>query len=150
VIANLRLQVNQPKEHTEANGDPGANSPVQGYAAHYCNLSSRVNPRVVACSFIASGLRLFDITKVRHPKEIAYFVSPTEAQPENGGQASDFAMSQPAIVAKRREVWYTDGTTGFYALRVAKRAWPRKRASGPAKRGRACRGKRRCPPGRHK
>jgi hypothetical protein len=146
VIANLRLQVNQPKEHTEAKGDPGANSPVQGYAAHYCNLSSRVNPRVVACSFIASGLRLFDITKLRHPREMAYFVSPTVAQPENGGSASDFAMSQPAIVAKRREVWYTDGTTGFYALRVAKRAWPKSRA----KRGRACRGKRRCPPGHRK
>jgi hypothetical protein len=125
VIAHLRLQVNQPREHSEARDDPGAQSPVQGYAAHYCNIPTRVNPRVVACSFIASGLRLFDISKVRHPKEIGYFVSPTVAQPENGGQASDFAMSQPAIIAKRREVWYTDGTSGFYALRVAKSAWPK-------------------------
>ena len=42
-------------------GDPGAHSPVQGYAAHYCNIPTRVDPLVVACSFIASGLRVFDI-----------------------------------------------------------------------------------------
>ena len=34
---------------------------AQGYAAHYCNIPTRVNPKIVACSFIASGLRLFDI-----------------------------------------------------------------------------------------
>jgi DNA-binding beta-propeller fold protein YncE len=44
VIANLRLQVNQPSEHAEAGDDPGAQSPVQGYAAHYCNIPTRVNP----------------------------------------------------------------------------------------------------------
>jgi hypothetical protein len=38
--------------------------------------------------------------------------------------ASDFAMSKPVIVPDRREVWYTDGTTGFYVLRVAREAWP--------------------------
>jgi hypothetical protein len=125
VVANLRLQVNEPKEHEAAGDDPGAQSPVQGYAAHYCNIPTRVNPRVVACSFIASGLRVFDITKLRHPKEIAYFVSPTVAQPENGESGSDFAMSQPAIVPKRHEVWYSDGTTGLYVLRVARSAWPK-------------------------
>jgi hypothetical protein len=125
VIANLRLQVNQPSEHEEAADDPGAQSPVQGYAAHYCNIPTRRNPRIVACSFIASGLRLFDISKLRHPKEIGYFVSPTSPQFENGESESDFAMSQPAIISKRREVWYSDGTTGLYVLRVAKSAWPK-------------------------
>ena len=62
VIANLRLQVNQPADHAAAAGDPGAISPVQGYAAHYCNIPTRVDPKIVACSFIASGLRVFDIT----------------------------------------------------------------------------------------
>jgi hypothetical protein len=38
--------------------------------------------------------------------------------------ASDFAMSKPVIVPARREVWYTDGATGFYALHVAESAWP--------------------------
>ncbi|MEA2180508.1 MAG: hypothetical protein QOG77_3805, partial [Solirubrobacteraceae bacterium] len=68
---------------------------------------------------------VFDISKIRAPKEIAYFVSPTRARFENGSQASDFAMSMPQIIPKRHEVWYTDGTTGFYVLRVDKAVWPR-------------------------
>jgi hypothetical protein len=125
VIANLRLQVNQPEDHAAASSDPGAFSPVQGYAAHYCNIPTPKNPRIVACSFINSGLRLFDISNIHKPKELGYFVSPTRAQFENGGMASDFAMSMPQIIPKRREVWYTDGTTGFYVLRVDKAVWPR-------------------------
>src|SRR3954447_22282023 len=86
VIANLRLEVNQPQAHHDAAGDPGATSPVQGYAAHYCNVPTRVNPKVVACSFIVSGLRVFDISDVVHPKEIAYYVAPTNARAENTEQ----------------------------------------------------------------
>jgi hypothetical protein len=123
VVSNLRLQVNQPKEHAEANGDPGADSPVQGYAAHYCNVPTRVDPKVVACSFIASGLRVFDISRLTHPKEIAYYVAPTADKPENGYKASDFAMSKPAF-APGRQIWFSDGPSGFYALRVAKSVWP--------------------------
>jgi hypothetical protein len=124
VISNLRLQVNQPADHKAASGDPGALSPVQGYAAHYCSLSSDVDPTVVACSFITSGLRVFDITEVTHPKEIAYYVAPTQPRAENGFMASDFAMSKPAIVPERREIWYSDGPTGFYVVRVSADAWP--------------------------
>src|SRR3954471_537246 len=112
VVANIRLQVNQPDDHKKYGSDPGAdgfaNGFVQGYAAHYCNLNSRVNPTLVACSFIVSGLRLFDITDLTAPKEIGYFVAPTKAKTENGQQASDFAMSMPKIIGKRHEVWYTD------------------------------------------
>jgi hypothetical protein len=124
VVANLRLQVNQPADHAAASNDPGASSPVQGYAAHYCSLSSEVDPTVVACSFIASGLRVFDISDLLHPKEIAYYVAPTQPRAENEFMASDFAMSKPAIVPSRREVWYSDGATGFNVLRVAKEVWP--------------------------
>ena len=128
IVSNLRLQVNQPKEHAEAGGDPGAmgiaHGGAQGYAAHYCNIPTRIDPKLVACSFIASGLRVFDIEDVTKPREIAYFVAPTKAKAENVGQASDFAMSQPAFVPERREIWFTDGTSGFYALRLTNGAWP--------------------------
>jgi hypothetical protein len=39
--------------------------------------------------------------------------------------ASDFAMSQPAFAPDRHEIWYSDGTAGFYALRVDSSVWPR-------------------------
>jgi hypothetical protein len=129
IVAQLRLQVNNPKEHAEAGGDPGADGSIhggaQGYAAHYCNIPTRVDPKIVACSFIASGLRIFDISKLTAPKEIGYYVAPTQSKFENGGNASDFAMSQPAFVPDRREIWWTDGTSGFYALRVNADVWPK-------------------------
>jgi len=123
VVSNLRLQVDQPAEHHAAANDPGASSPVQGYAAHYCNFPSRVDPKVVACSFIASGLRVFDISKLAAPKEIAYFVAPATPRMENRFDGSNFAMSQPAF-GQGREIWYTDGGSGFYDVRVDKKVWP--------------------------
>lgn len=124
VIANLRLQVDQPADHHAAGNDPGTFSPAQGYAAHYCNIPTRVDPKIVACSFIASGLRVFNISDILHPKEIAYFVAPTKPNTETGYTNSDYAMSQPAFDVARHEIWYTDGGTGFYVLQVTNRAWP--------------------------
>lgn len=124
-IAHLRLQVNQPDDHRAAANDPGALSPVQGYAAHYCGLPTRTDPTIVACSFIASGLRVFDISDLERPKEIAYYVAPTKGRVENGFQPSSFAMSQPVVVPERREVWYSDGTAGFYVVRIAEEVWPK-------------------------
>jgi hypothetical protein len=123
VVSNLRLKVNQPGPHHEARGDPGALSPVQGYAAHYCDIPTPRDPQVVACSFIASGLRVFDISDLKKPREIGYFVAPTKPRIENGFMASDFAMAKPAF-APGRQIWYSDGATGFYNVRVDKRVWP--------------------------
>jgi LVIVD repeat-containing protein len=142
IVSNLRLQVDQPAEHAAASGDPGGNGAPQGYAAHYCNIPTRVDPKVVACSFIASGLRIFNIADLVHPKEIGYFVAPPQPRSENGYRASDFAMSKPAFAPERREIWFTDGTSGFYALRVDKSVWPQD-AAAPSGRAPSCTGRRR-------
>jgi hypothetical protein len=125
VVSNLRLAVNQPAEHRAADGDPTPlPAPVSNYASHYCAIPREVDPQIVACSFINSGLRVFDIRNPRRPREVAYYVSPPAPAAVAGAEKSDFAMSQPAFVPRRREVWYTDATSGFYALRLAKRVWP--------------------------
>ena len=36
-------------------------------------------------------------------------------------------MSQPAFDTARHEIWYTDGGTGFYVLRVDNGVWPQPR-----------------------
>jgi hypothetical protein len=123
VVSDIRLGVNQPENRDGLAGDPGASSPAQGYAGHYCEVPQREEPGIVACSFIASGLRVFDIRDPRRPREIAYFTTPL-THSSNGGTPSNYAMSAPAFVPERREIWYADGNTGFYALRVAKGVWP--------------------------
>ncbi|MDQ3631816.1 MAG: hypothetical protein M3417_11225, partial [Actinomycetota bacterium] len=126
VISNLRLAVHQSENRAQLTGDPGARSPAQGYAGHYCSVPTQVDPGIVACSFIASGLRVFDIRDPQAPKELAYFVAP----PANLGgtplplERSNYAMSKPAFNAERGEIWYSDGNSGFYALKVAQGVWP--------------------------
>ena len=132
--------MNQAADHAAAKSDPGALSPVQGYAAHYCDLDSRVDPKVVACSFIASGLRVFDITDLTKPKEIGYFVGAHQGRDRERFMASSYAMSKPEIVPGRREVWYTDGATGFYNVRIDSRVYPA--STGASGGGRGCLAKR--------
>lgn len=123
VVSNLRLEVNNPKSQMgPAGDDPGASSGLQGYDGHYCAVPKRHEPGIVACSFIVSGLRVFDISDPYHPKEIAYFNQPPE--PNASGPRGSYAMSGPAFNEKRREIWYSDGNSGFYNVRITNGVWP--------------------------
>lgn len=117
VVSNLRLEVNQAEARAgEQAGDNGADSGLQGYTGHYCNVPQRVDPGIVACTFILSGLRIFDIRDPLNPKEIAYFNGPITD--------SAYAMASPTFVPERGEVWYSDGNSGFYAVKVTNGVWP--------------------------
>jgi hypothetical protein len=123
VVSNLRLAVNKG-EQTE---DPGDDQPFQGYQGHYCSLPSRVDPHIVACSFIMSGLRVFDIRHPKRPREIAYFNKPR--LPGTGiyaNKAGAFAMAAPAYDQATRDIWYTDGNSGFYVVRLTRAAGVRR------------------------
>jgi hypothetical protein len=125
VVSNLRLAVNMPAVHKAADGDPSElPAPNFNYAAHYCQIPREVDPGIAACSFINSGLRIFNIQNPRHPREVAYFVSPPKTGTLAGAEASDLAMSQPAFDPARRQVWYTDATSGFWNLQLSKSVWP--------------------------
>jgi hypothetical protein len=111
LTSNIRLQVHDPKNRAAVAGDTGAGSaPFGGVAGHYCSLPRRENPSLVACSFITSGLRIFDIRDPKHPREVAYFNKPT-----SGGS---HAMSAPAWDVEHEQVWYSDSNSGFYAVQL--------------------------------
>jgi hypothetical protein len=122
VVSHLRLAVHQTAARKGAQIlDPGAAIPVQGYAGHYCSAPFRHNPKIVACSMIVSGLRIFDISNLERPREVAYFNRPTllGTKTLNPLATGAFAMSQPAWDVKRKSIWYTDGNSGFYVVRLA-------------------------------
>ena len=114
VVSNIRLEVNQTANRAVIAGDPGASDPLQGYAAHYCAVPTSIDPGILACSFILSGLRIFDIHDPARPREIAYFNPPVHATPTGG----NYAMSAPAFDPTTGQIWYSDGYNGFYAVRV--------------------------------
>jgi hypothetical protein len=124
VISDMRLEVHNPENREAIADDPGAQNPTQGYAAHYCNVPTRVDPPIVACSMIISGLRVFDIRNPNKPREIAYFNAPVYPRTTPYFEASNWAMSSPSFVPERKEIWYTDGFSGFYVVRLTNKAWP--------------------------
>lgn len=132
VVSNLRLAVHQKQNRAALLGDPGTTGPLAaagGYAGHYCAVPQRTDPGIVACSFLASGLRVFDIRNPLAPKEVAYFVAPVPP-----GGAANSALSSATFVPARKEIWYSDGARGFYALRVTNGAWPAAAAPAPPRR----------------
>ena len=125
IVLDLRLQVNMRDVHSKLGSDPyPIGIKTNGYAAHYCGVPTQRDPTIVACSFLNSGLRVFDIRHIKHPRESAYFISPPKAE-AGPGQDGDMAFSQPVFDPKRRDIWYSDATSGFYVLHLNGAAWPR-------------------------
>jgi hypothetical protein len=121
VVSNIRLAVHQPAARKGAQqGDPGALSPVQGYAAHYCSMPTRTDPNLAACSMILSGLRVIDIRDPAHPKEVGYYNQPIKIgdKPANPDVGGAYAMSQPAWDPAHDSIWYSDGNSGFFDIRL--------------------------------
>lgn len=111
VVSNIRLEANQPENRAGRSGDPGAsNSQFGGYTAHYCSVPRRDDPGLVACSFILSGLRIFDIRDPVAPREVGYFNKP----PSTGSGA----LAAPAWDVENQQVWFSDTKTGFYAVEL--------------------------------
>jgi hypothetical protein len=124
VVSNIRLAVDQPQARAgDQQNDPNATFGLQGYAGHYCSLPREVNPELVACSFIMSGERIFDIRDPLHPREVAYFNMPAPPGTLPGTGAA-FAMSQAAWDLGRHELWYSDGTSGLYVIEIGGGQWP--------------------------
>ena len=119
VVSNLRLAVTQPEFYDALQADPGNGSTGRGYQAHYCSLPSRVDPNIVACGFIMSGLRVFDIRDVRRPVEIAYVNKPVLSGSLNPGS---FTVAAPAFDPVSKDIWFADGNSGFYVARLNGRA----------------------------
>lgn len=117
VVSHLRLEVNQSEHQVEQADDPGADALLGGYSAHYCAVPKRVDPQIVACSFILSGMRVFDIRDPAHPVEVAY------DSPPQPGETTAATSSAPAFVPERRELWYTDGAAGLRVVRLSSKAW---------------------------
>ena len=115
VVSDIHLAVDLTANRGMLANDVGMSS-LQGYAGHYCAVPRRDDPGIVACSFIASGLRLFDIRDPAHPKEIAYFNAPVR---NSGG---NYAMSAPAFDPAHGQIWYSDGNEGFFVVQLTKSA----------------------------
>jgi hypothetical protein len=121
VVSNIGLEVNVPANQAATSADPGGVNGVGGYAGHYCEVPRRNDPGIVACTFILSGLRIFDIHDPLHPREVAYYNAPQPpAKPLANGA---YAMSNAAFVPERAEIWYSDAKSGFTMVHLTNAVW---------------------------
>lgn len=126
LVSDLRLEVNEREAHRAYSSDPGGgmSGPALGYSAHYCAAPRRVDPEIVACAFMNSGLRIFDIRRPKRPREVAYYIAPPKAGDGARAEDGNVTFSQPSFDPARRQVWYADAVSGFYALRLDRSVWP--------------------------
>ena len=126
VVSRIRLAVWEKSAREDQAADPGAESGTQGYAAHYCSVPKRTEPGILACSTIASGLRVFDIRNALRPREVAYANHPAVDAADPAASGGAYAMSAPAFDPQTGDVWYSDTNSGFWVERLSPTAWPRK------------------------
>jgi LVIVD repeat len=130
-ISKLMLEIDDPANCPIILNDPPA---VISFSSHYCNVDRRNNPRLLACTFRESGLRVFDIRDVYHPREIAYYkprARGTEVRPGSvfwGPQYANGANrttdQTPTDVRFRRyrgdlQLWFTSEDNGFQIVKFS-------------------------------
>lgn len=77
VVRKYELEINRP-EHREIRTKETDFSGIFGYEAHYCEIDRYQNPKYLVCSYVQSGIRIFDISDPIKAKEVAYYIPPTE------------------------------------------------------------------------
>ena len=142
VVSSMRLEVHQPDVQATLDDDT---KPLIGgpYTGHYCSVPQAVEPGIVACSMLRSGLRIFDVRDPERPREVAYFSPPASQNTADGllkGRGDPLAPVRAglhvggtvAFVPQRREIWVSGQETGFHVIRVSAEAWPTAAGAPPA------------------
>ncbi|HSC22388.1 MAG TPA: hypothetical protein VLG08_01635 [Casimicrobiaceae bacterium] len=102
------------------------------YGSHYCSVDDPRNATALACAYLESGIRVFDIRDPRHPREIAYFVPPSVTTPSPGSLNSttaatgrpDHCSAQLRFDARTKTLMTTCQDNGFLVLEFTNGAWP--------------------------
>ena len=118
-VGKIKLEVNLPQNQARVVHDNSAGGGV--YTAHNCGVPRRHDPGILACGFLASGFRVFDIRDPLHAREVAYFNPPLPATAESNNSYGGW--DRPAFVPARREVWFSNSESGFYVARLPASAW---------------------------
>ncbi|MFC9894965.1 LVIVD repeat-containing protein [Nocardia sp. NPDC127579] len=75
VAAKLKLEINLP-QHIDSNIGSSMGGSIFAYESHYCAADRPANPTALACGWISSGIRVFDVRDPAAIREIAYFNPP--------------------------------------------------------------------------
>ncbi|MGS2809148.1 LVIVD repeat-containing protein [Nocardia sp. MW-W600-9] len=93
VVNTIKLEINLPRHRDSAMASSMGGS-LFAYDAHYCSSDRPVNPTALACGWISSGIRVFDVRDPLQVREIAYYNPPART-----GQNSELWNSPHALAS---------------------------------------------------
>jgi hypothetical protein len=73
----IKLAINLP-ENADHWAISAASSGFFGYESHYCSVDRRDDPRLLACGWMQSGIRVFDVRDPVNIREVAYYNPPAQ------------------------------------------------------------------------
>ena len=133
--ANCQVAATTPVTNPAVNTSTGFTSSAPfGFSCHYCNVDDVDDAKIAACNCFAAGLRIFDISNVNAPKEIAYLKPAAQgtkslpgSQYANTAPAGyvrnfDWATSKPSFPKDRGatsgDLWTTTQDNGFMVVHI--------------------------------
>ncbi|MFD6894779.1 LVIVD repeat-containing protein [Rhodococcus sp. NPDC060086] len=75
IVNSIKLEINLP-ENIDSQVASGMGGSAFAYESHYCSADRPVNPTALACGWVSSGIRVFDIGNPFDVTEIAYYNPP--------------------------------------------------------------------------
>jgi uncharacterized protein (DUF305 family) len=128
VHPGISLEIERPENAALVAAETSSDSlGLFGYSPHYCSVDRIVEPTALACGYFQSGVRVFDIRDLEHPREVAYFNPPAQEgrgadlaaswHGSLGDLTADWCTSPPAFVGD--QLWVTCQDNGFMVLQLA-------------------------------
>lgn len=142
-VSAIKLQVQDARYCLATAYDPVFS---HGYSPINCSVDDSQDARKMVCAVGESGVRVFDIRDIQHPREIAYYKppavgsAPRAASPyqtfryPSGTTAvakafhSADAVADVAFAKGGREIWFTSFDNGFQVIRFSDALLKKERA----------------------
>ncbi len=137
LVSNVRLEIQLPRYASARAADTDGTG-LFGYEAHYCTVDRPADPRLAACGWFQSGVRLFDVRDPRAVREVGYWNPPAQTGQQerltgsehaaglasrNGATVAltaDWCSAPPRFVG-RDQLWVTCTDNGLQVLRLSPR-----------------------------
>lgn len=139
LVNTIRLQVNDPANCATVLSEQNSAFSLM-YSGHYCTADDPHNTTAIACAWLSSGVRVFDVRDVMHPREIAYYNPPAHLDANSirggapyfdvlvGSRTKDSTATQIRWATDpktgERELWFISGENGFQVIKFTNGVYP--------------------------
>jgi len=134
IVSKLMLEVHDPANCDKVIPDlAGLTSFL--YGSHYCSVDNKRRATTLACGYLNSGIRVFDIRDPIRPREIAYYNPRATPDPSAGSNhvtqrttqqpgGPDWCSANVFLDAQLGTLWTTCQDNGLLSFKFTNNAWP--------------------------